>query len=78
MKNNVKKFWKITFIAPIKFYQLFISPMLPKTCRHLPPCSEYTIEAINEFVVLKGITIGLVRIIKFNPLGSSGDDPIKK
>ena len=78
MKNNINKFWKITFIAPIKFYQLFISPMLPKTCRHLPTCSDYTIEAIQEFGVLKGITMGMVRILKCNPLGSSGYDPIKK
>ena len=52
--------------------------MLPKTCRHLPTCSEYIIEAINEFGVLKGITMGMVRILKCNPLGSSGYDPIKK
>ena len=52
--------------------------MLPKTCRHLPTCSEYTIEAINEFGVLKGITMGMARILKCNPLGSSGYDPIKK
>ena len=52
--------------------------MLPKTCRHLPTCSEYTIEAIQKFGVLKGITMGMVRILKCNPLGSSGYDPIKK
>ena len=57
---------------------MFISPMLPKTCRHLPTCSEYTIEAINEFGVLKGIIMGMVRILKCNPFGSSGYDPIKK
>ena len=43
--------WSLIFIFPIKLYQLFISPMLPNTCRHLPTCSDYTIEAIQEFGV---------------------------
>ena len=78
MKNKIKQIWYLIFITPIKFYQLFISPMLPNTCRHLPTCSDYTIEAINEYGVLKGIIKGLNRILRCNPLGSSGYDPVKK
>jgi putative membrane protein insertion efficiency factor len=78
MKNKIKQFWYLIFIAPIKIYQLFISPMLPNTCRHLPTCSDYTIEAINEYGVLKGTIKGLNRILRCNPLGSSGYDPVKK
>ena len=70
--------WSLIFIFPIKLYQLFISPMLPNTCRHLPTCSDYTIEAIQEFGVLKGIYKGSVRILRCNPLGTSGFDPVKK
>jgi len=70
--------WGLIFIFPIKLYQLFISPMLPNTCRHLPTCSNYTIEAIQEFGVLKGIYKGIIRILKCNPLGTSGFDPVKK
>jgi len=70
--------WGLIFIFPIKLYQLFISPMLPNTCRHLPTCSDYTIEAIQEFGVLKGIYKGTVRILRCNPLGTSGFDPVKK
>ena len=70
--------WSLIFIFPIKIYQLFISPMLPNTCRHLPTCSDYTIEAIQEFGVLKGIYKGIIRILKCNPLGTSGFDPVKK
>ena len=78
MKNKFKQIWYLIFITPIKIYQLFISPMLPNTCRHLPTCSDYTIEAINEYGVLKGIIKGLNRILRCNPLGSSGYDPVKK
>ena len=78
MKNKIKQIWYLIFITPIKTYQLFISPMLPNTCRHLPTCSDYTIEAINEYGVLKGIIKGLNRILRCNPLGSSGYDPVKK
>ena len=78
MKNKIKQIWYLIFITPIKIYQLFISQMLPNTCRHLPTCSDYTIEAINEYGVLKGIIKGLNRILRCNPLGSSGYDPVKK
>ena len=78
MKINIKNIWNSLFIYPIKLYQLFISPMLSNTCRHLPTCSDYTIEAIEEFGVLRGIFKGIVRILRCNPLGTSGFDPIKK
>jgi len=78
MTNKIKQIWYLICITPIKIYQLFISPMLPNTCRHLPTCSDYTIEAINEYGVLKGIIKGLNRILRCNPLGSSGYDPVKK
>jgi putative membrane protein insertion efficiency factor len=78
MINHLLKLWKNIFILPIKFYQLAISPMLPNTCRHLPTCSEYTIEAIYAHGVFKGIIKGAYRILRCTPLGSSGYDPIKK
>ena len=52
--------------------------MLPSACRHLPTCSEYTIEAIIKYGVFKGILKGAYRILRCNPLGSSGFDPIRK
>ena len=78
MIKHLLNLWKTFFILPIKFYQLTISPILPNTCRHLPTCSEYTIEAIKVHGVFKGIVKGAYRILRCNPLGSSGYDPIKK
>ena len=78
MIKHLHKLWKSLFIIPIKFYQIAISPILPNTCRHLPTCSEYTIEAIKTYGVFKGIIKGAYRILRCNPLGTSGYDPIKK
>ena len=78
MIKHLHKVWKSLFILPIKFYQIAISPILPNTCRHLPTCSEYTIEAIKTYGVFKGIIKGAYRILRCNPLGTSGYDPIKK
>ena len=78
MIKHLHKLWKSIFILPIKFYQIAISPILPNTCRHLPTCSEYTIEAIKTYGVFKGIIKGAYRILRCNPLGTSGYDPIKK
>ena len=78
MIKHLHKLWKSLFILPIKLYQIAISPILPNTCRHLPTCSEYTIEAIKTYGVFKGIIKGAYRILRCNPLGTSGYDPIKK
>ena len=61
----------------IKFYKYFVSPLLGQNCRFLPTCSEYTKEAILKFGLIKGISLGLKRIIKCQPWGKSGHDPIK-
>jgi len=67
---------RIIFIFPIKIYQRFISPFLGFSCRFTPTCSHYTIEAIKKFGIIKGTLLSIKRILKCNPLGSSGYDPI--
>ena len=84
MKTPNKKTTKIqnkikyVFILPIIFYKKFISPFLPNACRFTPTCSEYMIEAINTFGIIKGITLGIKRILKCHPWGPSGYDPVVK
>jgi hypothetical protein len=65
-------------ILMIKGYQLLLSPILPKTCRHLPTCSEYAIESIKTLGPAKGLMKAIIRILKCNPFGSSGYDPVIK
>jgi putative membrane protein insertion efficiency factor len=69
---------KKLFILPIRFYQLSISPMLGAHCRHTPSCSQYAIEAIMEWGVIKGIWLGTKRIARCHPWGTSGYDPVPK
>lgn len=74
----MKKILVYIFIFPIKLYQWCISPFFPASCRHTPTCSTYTLEAMNEWGVLKGFWLGVKRLSKCHPCGSSGYDPVPK
>lgn len=63
-------------IALIKFYQWFISPFLPPSCRYTPTCSQYGIEALKKHGLFKGSLLTLKRISKCHPRGGSGYDPV--
>ena len=60
----------------IKLYQNFISPLLPSTCRYSPTCSEYSKQSLVKFGLIKGSILSIKRIIKCNPWGGSGYDPV--
>ena len=66
----------LMFIGAVKLYQAVISPLMPQTCRHLPTCSEYTIEALRVFGPFKGIYLSIKRIFSCRPGGSHGYDPL--
>lgn len=70
--------FKWIFIFPIRLYQRFISPFFGKKCRYHPTCSQYMIEAIEEWGPLKGIYLGLKRIGRCHPWGGMGYDPVPK
>jgi uncharacterized protein len=63
-------------LGAVKFYQKIISPVLPKSCRFYPTCSQYTYSAIEKYGVLKGIYLGIKRIIKCHPFHPGGFDPL--
>jgi len=60
----------------IKAYQLILSPILGSNCRFSPTCSEYAIESLKSYGLIKGIFLTLIRIGKCHPWGSHGYDPI--
>ncbi|MBU8907348.1 membrane protein insertion efficiency factor YidD [Desertibacillus haloalkaliphilus] len=67
---------KWPFIVLIRFYQRFISPLKPPTCRFYPSCSHYGLEAFKRLGALKGGWFTLVRILKCHPFHPGGFDPV--
>ncbi|MDD2556936.1 MAG: membrane protein insertion efficiency factor YidD [Desulfuromonadaceae bacterium] len=64
-------------IALVHFYQIYISPCKLPCCRFVPTCSEYSIQALERYGVIKGIWLSCIRILKCNPLFKGGYDPLK-
>ncbi|XP_058762614.1 UPF0161 protein At3g09310-like [Vicia villosa] len=62
-------------LSILRFYKREISPILPRSCRYVPTCSEYSMEAYKRYGVLKGTTLTVCRLCRCNPLGGSGFDP---
>lgn len=60
----------------IRFYQIFISPLKPPTCRFYPTCSAYAIEAIQKNGPVKGTWLAIKRIAKCHPFHPGGYDPV--
>tara|TARA_B100001750_G_scaffold40536_1_gene29409 strand:+ start:761 stop:973 length:213 start_codon:yes stop_codon:yes gene_type:complete len=65
-------------IKIIRLYQKGISPYIPSVCRYEPTCSQYSIEAIKKFGTFKGFFLTVKRLLRCNPLGGKGYDPIPK
>ena len=62
----------------IRVYQKYLSPLLGPSCRFHPTCSEYTFQAIETYGVFKGGVLAIKRILKCNPWGGSGADPLPR
>jgi len=65
---------KNIIIGFIKFYKLFLSPILPNSCKFYPTCSDYMILSIDKYGILKGLLKGVWRIIRCNPISKGGVD----
>jgi len=72
----IAKSIKKIVLGLIKVYRIFISPILPQSCRHTPTCSDYCVDAIEKHGVLKGLVLGTNRLIRCRPGGTSGYDPV--
>jgi putative membrane protein insertion efficiency factor len=67
---------RAVFLVLIRFYQRWISPMLPASCRFYPSCSQYTYQAIEKYGLLRGGWLGLRRIGRCHPFHPGGYDPV--
>lgn len=63
-------------LVPIFVYQRCISPMFPSCCRFTPTCSQYAVEAIKIHGPFYGLYLAIRRILRCNPWGGSGYDPV--
>ncbi|HEV8367378.1 MAG TPA: membrane protein insertion efficiency factor YidD [Pyrinomonadaceae bacterium] len=68
---------KTVLISTLRFYKLAISPLLPPSCRFIPTCSEYAIDAIARYGALRGSQLALRRLLRCHPFHPGGYDPVK-
>ncbi|MGE0144721.1 MAG: membrane protein insertion efficiency factor YidD [Planctomycetota bacterium] len=64
------------FVLPVRAYRRWLSPLKPPTCRFVPTCSQYAIEAIERHGVLRGTWLSLRRIGRCHPFTEPGEDPV--
>ena len=72
----MKKLITQLLLLPIQFYQYYISPLFPSSCRFTPTCSQYAIDAIKKHGPLKGLFLAIKRILRCHLWGGSGYDPV--
>lgn len=77
-RELVKKIIIAPFIGLIMVYKYLISPLLPAGCRHHPTCSVYAMDALKMHGLVKGGRMAGNRILRCNPWGTSGLDPVPK
>lgn len=63
-------------IAMVRAYQRFVSPLLPPSCRYVPSCSAYAVEALGRYGALKGSWLAAKRLLRCHPFAPGGYDPV--
>jgi putative membrane protein insertion efficiency factor len=68
---------RVLVSSPIVVYQRLISPALPRRCRYEPTCSNYAVQAIREYGILRGLVLAAWRLLRCNPFSPGGYDPVR-
>ena len=76
MKKTLSRIVTFLLLLPIHFYRYCLSPLKPPTCRFVPTCSEYAVQAIRKYGPIKGVWLALKRLCRCHPWGGSGYDPV--
>lgn len=74
--HGIRLVLSMLLTLPILFYQRCITPFTPPSCRFTPTCSEYARQAIMKFGPIRGTLLATWRILRCNPWGGSGYDPV--
>ena len=64
-------------IELIQIYRRCLSPMLPPTCRYTPSCSLYAVQAVEKYGVIRGVFMGILRVLRCHPFARGGFDPVR-
>ncbi|MCY0878123.1 MAG: membrane protein insertion efficiency factor YidD [Firmicutes bacterium] len=67
---------KYVVVALIRFYQRFVSPLTPPSCRYIPTCSQYAVESVSKYGAVKGLWLAAKRISRCHPFHEGGYDPV--
>lgn len=76
-KNTLQNIPRTAIVGVVKIYKCCISPFLPPSCRFTPSCSTYMIQAVEKHGVLRGVVLGVWRILRCHPFSKGGYDPVK-
>ena len=67
---------RTAFVLPIRLYQKTVSPLMGERCKYYPSCSEYAVQAISKFGILRGLVLAGWRLLRCNPWSRGGFDPV--
>jgi uncharacterized protein len=65
-------------ILLLRGYQRFLSPLFPARCKYYPSCSEYAVQAIGRYGILRGSVLAAWRLLRCNPFSHGGYDPVSE
>ncbi|KTD24080.1 MULTISPECIES: membrane protein insertion efficiency factor YidD [Legionella] len=74
--GQINQFMRSLICMPIFLYQRLLKPIMKPCCRFHPSCSDYSIEAIKQLGVFKGVWLTLCRLLRCHPLAKGGYDPV--
>ena len=68
---------RTVLLAPVRLYQRAISPALPARCKYHPTCSQYAVDAVRRYGVLRGVVLAAWRLLRCNPWSHGGVDYVE-
>jgi uncharacterized protein len=66
------------FVLPVRAYQRLVSPLIGQHCKYYPSCSEYAVQAVQRFGILRGLVLAGWRLLRCNPWSDGGYDPVEE
>ncbi len=69
---------RLMAVLPIRLYQILISPAVGARCKYYPSCSDYAVQAVQRFGILRGLILAGWRLLRCNPWSHGGFDPVER